>query len=85
MTLIKNIPNLLNRILIQMEEKKWYFAYGSNMNRARCEGRLNSEGAEILDECLVKLDKHKLTFNKKNLSGKNLGFANVVPDENDHV
>lgn len=43
----------------------WYFAYGSNLNRAQ----MKSRAGQILDERLARLENYELLFNKKARGG----------------
>jgi cation transport regulator ChaC len=43
----------------------WYFAYGSNMNRAQ----MLSRAGQILEEELARLENYELVFNKKARGG----------------
>lgn len=49
-----------------------YFAYGSNMDRARLEARIG----DVLRSGVARLDDHELRFNKRSKDGT--GKANVV-------
>ena len=51
----------------------WYFAYGSNMNRAQ----MRSRAGEILDEQPARLEKYEVLFNKKARGGS--ATANIRP------
>jgi gamma-glutamylcyclotransferase len=51
----------------------WYFAYGSNMNRAQMLAR----AGEIFEEHLVRLENFELLFNKKARGGS--ATANIQP------
>jgi gamma-glutamylcyclotransferase (GGCT)/AIG2-like uncharacterized protein YtfP len=63
-------------------ERVYYFAYGSNMNRKRMEERVGSKN--IFDEMSATLDGYKLVFNKK--AEKNgYAYANVIKDSESQV
>ena len=51
----------------------WYFAYGSNMNRAQ----MRSRAKEILEEQPARLENYELVFNKKVRGGS--ATANIRP------
>jgi gamma-glutamylcyclotransferase len=51
----------------------WYFAYGSNMNRAQ----MRSRAGEIFEELPARLENYELLFNKKARGGS--ATANVHP------
>ncbi len=51
----------------------WYFAYGSNMNRAQ----MASRAGQILEEQPARLDNYELAFNKKARGGS--ATANIRP------
>ncbi len=51
----------------------WYFAYGSNMNRAQ----MRSRAAQIFEEQLARLENYELVFNKKARGG--YATANIHP------
>jgi len=51
----------------------WYFAYGSNMNRAQMQAR----AGEILEEQPGRLENYELLFNKKARGGS--ATANIHP------
>jgi cation transport regulator ChaC len=51
----------------------WYFAYGSNMNRAQMRAR----AGEILEEQSARLENYELLFNKKARGGS--ATANIHP------
>lgn len=51
----------------------WYFAYGSNMNRAQ----MRSRAGQILEEQPGRLENYELVFNKKSRGGA--ATANIRP------
>ncbi len=51
----------------------WYFAYGSNMNRAQ----MLSRAGQILEEEVARLENYELVFNKKARGGS--ATANIRP------
>ncbi len=51
----------------------WYFAYGSNMNRAQ----MKSRAGQILEEQQGKLENYEMLFNKKARGGS--ATANIRP------
>lgn len=53
---------------------RFYFAYGSNMNRNRMHGR----GLDIVDVSSAWIDGYALKFNKRSEQDPNLGCANIV-------
>ena len=59
----------------------YYFAYGSNMS----EKRMINRGLTPLSKQLGTLENYKFIINKKSYKNPNLGFANVMPSENDYV
>ena len=58
-------------------ERVWYFAYGSNMQRATFCGR---RGIEFHRAAAARLPGWRLVFDKPPLLPVNEGYANVVPD-----
>ncbi|BBM86698.1 gamma-glutamylcyclotransferase family protein [Candidatus Uabimicrobium amorphum] len=66
-------------------EHVYYFAYGSNMKLERLLKRLQSgdEPAKIHNYCVVYLENHKFTFNKKGKDGT--AKANVFVEEEQEV
>ncbi len=56
-----------------MAQTAWYFAYGSNMNRAQ----MRSRAGQILEEHPGHLENYELLFNKKARGGA--ATANVHP------
>ena len=59
----------------------WYFAYGSNMQRATFEGR---RGMRPVESCCGRLDGWRLCFDLPVGRGER-GVANLTPDESSHV
>lgn len=57
----------------------WYFAYGSNMNRARLEERLEPERVVTGIRIGGRLDGWRLSFNKVRQGTPASGAANIVP------
>ena len=55
------------------EATAWYFAYGSNMNRAQ----MRSRAGQIFEEQLGRLENYEMLFNKKARGGS--GTANIRP------
>lgn len=51
----------------------WYFAYGSNMNRAQ----MRSRAGQIFEEQPVRLENYEMLFNKKARGGS--ATANIRP------
>ena len=51
----------------------WYFAYGSNMNRAQ----MRSRAGQILEEQPARLENYEMLFNKKARGGS--ATANIHP------
>src|SRR5713101_1308514 len=51
----------------------WYFAYGSNMNRAQ----MSLRAGQIFEEQLVRLENYVMLFNKKARGGS--ATANIRP------
>ncbi len=51
----------------------WYFAYGSNMNRAQ----MRSRAGQIVEEQPARLENYELVFNKKARGG--FATANIRP------
>lgn len=56
-----------------MAATAWYFAYGSNMNRAQ----MRSRAGEIFEERPARLEGYELVFNKKARGGSST--ANIHP------
>jgi gamma-glutamylcyclotransferase len=56
-----------------MAATSWYFAYGSNMNRAQMLSRARS----ILEEVPARVENYEMVFNKKVRGGS--GSANIQP------
>ncbi len=57
----------------------WYFAYGSNMNRARLlDGRLAREGVAMGERIGGRLDGWQLAFNKIARAPDGAGVGNIV-------
>jgi len=57
----------------------WYFAYGSNMDRARLEERLVPERVVMGARVGGRLDGWRLSFNKVRRDTSTSGAANIVP------
>ena len=57
----------------------WYFAYGSNMNRARLDERLEPERVVTGTRIGGRLDGWRLSFNKVRRGMPASGAANIVP------
>ena len=57
----------------------WYFAYGSNMNRARLETRLTPEDVRMSARVGGRLEGWRLCFNKARVGAPASGAANIVP------
>jgi cation transport regulator ChaC len=53
----------------------WYFAYGSNLNRAQ----MKSRAGEILEERPARLENYELVFNKKARGGSATGNIRPAP------
>lgn len=57
----------------------WYFAYGSNMSRARLVGRLEPERVALGERIAGRLDGWQLAFDKKARSPAGSGAGNIRP------
>lgn len=53
----------------------WYFAYGSNLNRAQ----MKSRAGEILEERPARLENYEFVFNKKARGGSATGNIRPAP------
>lgn len=58
-----------------------YFAYGSNMSQKRMEER----GIKIFSKKSGILENYKMIINKKSFKNPEIGFANIIQDENSIV
>jgi len=58
-----------------------YFAYGSNMSQKRMEER----GIDIFSNKSGILENYKMIINKKSFKNPEIGFANIIQDENSIV
>ena len=64
----------------------WYFAYGSNMDRARLEtARLVPEGLRVKDRVLGFVDGWRLVFDKPWSKFAGGGAANISPYPHAHI
>jgi len=63
------------------ETCRFYFAYGSNMNRSRMNGR----GLDILGMSSAWIDGYSLKFNKRSQQDPNLGCANITYDSSARI
>lgn len=66
------------------EHRRWYFAYGSNMDEKRLRRRLGLTNDEPLTSAAVRLDGYRLRFNKR-LGDSEWAAANIEPDHKHHV
>ncbi len=58
----------------------WYFAYGSNLNRAQMKSRVG----QILEERPARLENYELVFNKKARGGSATGNIRPAPGKAVH-
>lgn len=58
-----------------------YFAYGSNMN----DKRMTDRGVNFLSKEKGTLKGYKFIINKKSQKNPNIGFANIIRDDNSEV
>lgn len=58
-----------------------YFAYGSNMN----DKRMTERGVNFLSKEKGTLKGYKFIINKKSQKNPNIGFANIIRDDNSEV
>lgn len=64
----------------------WYFAYGSNMNRARLvDDRLGPKGVAVGERICGRLDGWRLAFNKRGRARPGAGAGNIVPAAGEQV
>ena len=60
---------------------EFYFAYGSNMN----DKRITERGVNFLSKERGTLKGYKFIINKKSQKNPNIGFANIIRDDNSEV
>ena len=58
-----------------------YFAYGSNMN----DNRMTERGVNFLSKEKGTLKGYRFIINKKSQKNPNIGFANIIRDDNSEV
>lgn len=59
----------------------FYYAYGSNMN----DKRMTERGVNFLSKEKGSLKGYKFVINKKSQKNPNIGFANIIRDDNSEV
>jgi len=59
----------------------YYYAYGSNMD----DKRMTERGVNFLSKEKGTLKGYKFIINKKSQKNQNLGFANIIRDDNSEV